>query len=1274
MKGKRETLLQKIPWIVVKRFLIIFLPLAMVIGITIAAIYSIEAGNEVDIIRSDHFSHANLLAGIVSSDFELVVSDLMILSENQDLQALLADGEAASYQSLTQEFLSFSARKTLYDQLRFLDETGMEVVRVNFNDGQPSVVPPDQLQFKGGRYYFEDAFQLEQGQVFVSPFDLNIEHGQIEQPLKPMIRFGTPVIDSQGQKRGIVLLNYFGAELIQHLHLEQEAHPMLGQAMLLNRDGYWLKGPAPEDEWGFMYPERGDLTFGNVLPETWQRISGAESGQFRNADGLFTFATVYPLLEAWKSSIGSGQAFEPSAAWLEGREYYWKIVLHVPPDTLNAQAHGIRSSLVLLDVGLTMLAAAGSWILARASVNRKRAEREIEERRLYLEGVLGAAPDAIVTLDARQRIVEWNAGAEMLFGYSREQAIGQGIDDLVTGPGVFEEAVGFTQTLMDGGEVLPVEVVRYRKDGSPVDVIVAGSPILVGGEFIGVVVVYTDIAERKRAEEALRESEEWYRQIVEKAVDVVYITDVQGFFTYVNPPAQELTGYSTDELVGMHFTELIPADWRERVQSFYQEQFGGRDRETTLMFPIITRTGEKKWAEQTVRLLTEGDRVAGFQSIVRDITERVRAEEALRESEEKYRELVEGSLQGIVVRQGDKYVLANQAYADMVGYSTQELLEFTLDEIYAMVHADDQEMIAQRYRDRQAGKVVPDSYEHRFIRKDGGVGWAQATVSEIEIQGEQAFLGVYLDVTERRRAEEALRKRTYDLGERVKELNCLYGISALVEKPGISLGEILQGTVDLIPPAWQYPEITCARIVLEGRELKTEDFREAIWRQGSDIVVYGERIGTVGVYYLEQRPESDEGPFLKEERSLINAIAKRLGTTTEYKRAEEVLRESEEKFRTISASAQDAIIMLDNEGNISLWNEAAEKMFGYSGQEVLGKALHDFLAPQRYHEASRQGFARFKTTGQGAAVGKTLELAAVRKDGIEFPVELSLSAVKLEGKWNAIGIMRDITERKRAEEQLQHYAAELEQANEEVKQFAYIVSHDLRAPLVNLKGFAAELRFSLETVDSAMEMALPHLDEKQRQDVTLALHEDVPEALGFINSSASQMDHFISALLKLSRLGRRELNLESVDMETVVQATLESLAHQIEEHQVEVTVGPLPEVVADQTSMVQIVGNLLGNAVKYLDPDRPGELEITAEPSRDETTFHIRDNGRGIAAEDMDKVFAPFRRVGRQDVPGEGMGLPYVQALVRRHGGRIWCESELRVGTTFSFTISNRLG
>jgi GAF domain-containing protein len=269
---------------------------------------------------------------------------------------------------------------------------------------------------------------------------------------------------------------------------------------------------------------------------------------------------------------------------------------------------------------------------------------------------------------------------------------------------------------------------------------------------------------------------------------------------------------------------------------------------------------------------------------------------------------------------------------------------------------------------------------------------------------------------------------------------------------------------------------------------------------------------------------------------------------------------------------------------------------------------------------------------------------------------------------------QELAERQRAEERLQRYADELEQSNEEVRRFAYIVSHDLRAPLVNLKGFAAELRLALSEIEAVVSTVADHLDEEQKQILSCALEEDAPEALAFIDTSATHMDHFISALLKLSRLGRRELKLELVDVNGIVETCLQTLAHQIAESQTEVSVGQLPEIVADQTSIEQIVGNILSNAIKYLHPDRPGKVEITAAQGEDETLFQIRDNGRGIDPRNMDKVFAPFRRAGNEDVPGDGMGLAYVQALVRRHAGRIWCESEPGVGTLMSFTIPHHLG
>jgi len=281
-------------------------------------------------------------------------------------------------------------------------------------------------------------------------------------------------------------------------------------------------------------------------------------------------------------------------------------------------------------------------------------------------------------------------------------------------------------------------------------------------------------------------------------------------------------------------------------------------------------------------------------------------------------------------------------------------------------------------------------------------------------------------------------------------------------------------------------------------------------------------------------------------------------------------------------------------------------------------------------------------------------------------------AVAIENARLYEAVHRELTERKRAEEQLERYSAELVQSNEELKRFTYIVSHDLRAPLVNLKGFAAELTLALNIIRPAFEPFLSQIDDQQRASVTAALVEDMPEALSFVDASAVRMDHFINTLLNLSRLGRRELDLEEVNMNALVRDTLETLAHQIEQRQARVTVGPLPAVVADRTAMEQITGNILNNAIIYLDPGRPGEIEITGERNGDETIFHIRDNGRGIAPEDMDKVFAPFRRAGKQDVPGEGMGLAYVQTLVRRHGGRIWCESEVGAGATFSFTLPHQ--
>jgi len=257
----------------------------------------------------------------------------------------------------------------------------------------------------------------------------------------------------------------------------------------------------------------------------------------------------------------------------------------------------------------------------------------------------------------------------------------------------------------------------------------------------------------------------------------------------------------------------------------------------------------------------------------------------------------------------------------------------------------------------------------------------------------------------------------------------------------------------------------------------------------------------------------------------------------------------------------------------------------------------------------------------------------------------------------------------KAEAQSQRYARELEETNADLRAFIFGIAHDLRAPLVNLKGFSGELRSDLAGVMPELRLGLSALSEAERQRVAAVLEQAVPEALGYIDASASKLDSLVNAILQLSRIDFRELNLEEIDSEALVRVALQNFAGTIKEKNIRVTLGVLPYLIADRLVMEQSLTNLLDNACKYLEPGRAGLVSITAEQSKDAVIFSVKDNGRGIAADDIHKVFEIFRRVGQQDTPGEGMGLAFVKALVRRQGGNIWCESVLGEGTTFCLSL-----
>jgi len=283
-----------------------------------------------------------------------------------------------------------------------------------------------------------------------------------------------------------------------------------------------------------------------------------------------------------------------------------------------------------------------------------------------------------------------------------------------------------------------------------------------------------------------------------------------------------------------------------------------------------------------------------IKELEKEAADHKQAKKALQETEKKYQHLTESLLDTVYEfdREG-RFTYVNEAGTRMFGYSKQEILHDlrVQDTMVEEVHDLSQRAIREIFK----GNTTVG--ERTFLRKDGTQFIGEIHAGPI-YKGEEVVgvRGVLRDITASKQAEEALREKTHDLGERIKELNCLYNISHLVEKPNTSLEETLRETLDLVPLSWQYPEITCARLILEDQTFATHNFNETVWKQASDIIVHGEQIGALEVFYLEERPGSDEGPFLKEERSLINAIAGRLGKVIERKQAEKALQKAHDEL------------------------------------------------------------------------------------------------------------------------------------------------------------------------------------------------------------------------------------------------------------------------------------------------------------------------------------------------------------------------------------------
>ncbi|MEO5571555.1 MAG: CHASE3 domain-containing protein [Bacteroidia bacterium] len=366
--------------------------------------------------------------------------------------------------------------------------------------------------------------------------------------------------------------------------------------------------------------------------------------------------------------------------------------------------------------------------------------------------------------------------------------------------------------------------------------------------------------------------------------------------------------------------------------------------------------------------------------------------------------------------------------------------------------------------------------------------------------------------------------------------------------------------------------------------------------------------------------------------TIINELNKRAKT-------EKKLNDSLTEIETIIRNAPNAVIIINDQGLIIKWSLQAEIIFGWKAEEVLNKPMHEFIMPPNYREAHHKGFYHFLRTGEGPILGKTLELSALRKNNIEFPIDLRISATMVDEKYLFIAFINDITERKLKE-------MELSRKNQEIEQFAYIASHDLQEPLRTISNFSKLLSQKLQN----------HSDK------------EAEEYMGYILNGANRMSVLIFNLLEYSRIGKDRSKI-IIDCDKLLNELLMDMKTTIHESGAKIQVEKLPTV-NGYVYLKSLFQNLISNAIKFKKPESPPLINISVSSKANEFLFSVSDSGIGIEKEYYQRIFTIFQRLHtRHQYPGTGIGLSLCQKIVEVHGGKIWVQSELGKGTTFYFTI-----
>ncbi len=874
---------------------------------------------------------------------------------------------------------------------------------------------------------------------------------------------------------------------------------------------------------------------------------------------------------------------------------------------------------------------------------RKKAE---EETRKTLESI----GDGFFSCDQEWRFVYVNAQAERLLGIRQKDVIGKSHWDIF--PLTLGTELENQYRLAAAGEARDFENF-YKPWGRwfhnrcfPRE----------GG---GMSVYFQDVTHRKRAEEALRVSEERYRHLVQNTTAVILRMDPKGNILFANEHALELFGYTSDELIGKHAVGTIIPEMETTgrdLLAMVDEISRNPDRFHSNANENMRKNGKRVWMEWTNTGIYDTDgNLKEFLSVGIDVTERKRAEEALSQSETRYRILHENLRDAFVQIDMDGRITEfNDIFCQMLGYSPDEIIALPYKQLTpACWHSFEDGIV----REQIISRGYSDVYEKEYRRKDG-------TLLPVELRTillrdiarrPNAMWAIVRDITERKKAEKSLQKVKGELEERVKERTAELRAASHYAR---SLIEANLDPLVTISHEGKVTDVNNAAEQITGmkrNQLIGSDFSDYFTDPAKAKAGYEEvfQKGFVRDYELELKNQNGCSiPVLYNASVYRDKTGKILGVfaaardITERKRAQEAIESERNRLYGVLETLPAMICLLKPDYHVVFANRAVRDRLG----NTEGRLCYDycfghkepcsFCESFRVLETGKPHHWEFSTPD--SRVIETYNFPFYDVDSSPLILKMDLDITDFKKTQEELRLLNQSLENRVAER-----TAELEYANRELESFSYTVSHDLRAPLRAIDGFSRML-----------------LQNEQWLD-----HETTRK-LKIIRDNATKMDRLINDLLHLSRSARAPISSREIDMNRLVKGVWQEQLAASPDRRIELINRSMPNALGDEALIRQVLSNLAANAIKFSRRKKISMVEIGGEIKEMEAVYYIRDNGTGFNMQYYDKLFGVFQRLhSESDYEGTGVGLAIVQRIVNRHGGRIWADSKIGKGATFYFSL-----